>query len=173
MTSSQHSVESVSALFPGPGGACALVKDGQVIGKHAWGFADLEKRIPMTPDTVLPICSISKEFVCLVLGELLRQPEAPAKADKILRDLLPQSLSSNKDLTIERLSQMQSGIRDYWALTVLWGAQADGRFTLDKDAPESLKRLGSFHFAPGSRYSYSNVNFYILGRVALSLFENR
>jgi hypothetical protein len=49
---------------------------------------------------------------------------------------------------------------------VLWGAQPDQKFTLAKDAPAALERLGDFHFAPGTQYSYSNVNFYILGCVA-------
>ena len=164
-TDPQRIVESVSALKRGPGGLAALLRDGQVIGKHAWGYADLDRRVPMTADTIMPICSISKQFVCLALGDILRQPNGPAKADKALRELLPPSLSDNKDLTVERLSHMQSGIRDYWALTVLWGARHDQKFTLDQDAPASLQRLGNFHFAPGTEYSYSNVNFHLLGRV--------
>jgi CubicO group peptidase (beta-lactamase class C family) len=165
----QRLLESVSSQFRGPGGVCALLKDGEVIGQHAWGYADLEKRIPMTAYTILPICSISKQFVCLVLADLLREPGVAEKADAVLHEMLPQSLSDNKDLTIDRLAHMQSGIRDYWALSVLWGAQADGRFTLAEDAPKALPRLGNFHFPPGKHYSYSNVNFYILGRIAEEL----
>jgi CubicO group peptidase (beta-lactamase class C family) len=161
----QALTESLSTLYRGPGGCAALLKNGEVIGKHVWGYANLEYRIPMTSTTILPICSISKQFVCLTLGALLKSPEAAEKADAAMRSLLPDSLAGNKDLTIERLAAMQSGIRDYWALTVLWGAQYDGIFTLEKDALEALKRLGKFHFPPGSQYSYSNVNFYVLGRV--------
>lgn len=112
----QRLVESIPSLYRGPGGACALLKDGKVIGKHTWGYADLEKRIPMTADTIFPICSISKQFVCLVLAKILQEPGVTAKADAVMREMLPPSLSNNKDLTIERLSHMQSGIRDYWAL---------------------------------------------------------
>ena len=115
-TDAQRLVESISSLYRGPGGACALLKDGQVIGQHAWGYADLEKRIPMTPDTIFPICSISKQFVCLVLANILQQPGVAAKADAAMREMLPQSLANHKDLTLERLAHMQSGIRDYWAL---------------------------------------------------------
>ena len=163
-TNAQKLVESVSIQYRGPGGAAALMKDGEVIGKHVWGYANLEKRILMTADTILPICSISKQFVCLTLRALLEEPGATEKADKALRDLFAPGIA-DKDVTIERLAAMQSGIRDYWALTVLWGAQYDGVFTLEKDAPEALKRLGKLHFPSGSQYSYSNVNFYILGRV--------
>ncbi|KAK3049938.1 hypothetical protein LTR09_008858 [Extremus antarcticus] len=140
--------------------------DGKVIGQHVWGYADLEKRIQMENDTILPICSISKQFVCLTLAKIFEEDSAAAKADAALRDLLPATLADNKDLTVERLAAMQSGIRDYWALSVLWGAQVDQHFTLEKDAPAALQRLGKFHFEPGTSYSYSNVNFYVLGRIA-------
>ena len=164
-TDPQQLVESISSLCRGPGGACALLKDGHVIGQHVWGYADLEKRIPMAADTILPICSISKQFVCLVLANLLREPGVAAKADAAMRELLPPNLSSNENLTIERLAFMQSGIRDYWTLTVLWGAQPDGVFTVEKDAPVAMQKLGDFHFEPGTQFSYSNVNFYVLGLI--------
>lgn len=33
------------------------------------------------------------------------------------------------------------------------------------DAPQALDRIKSYHFAPGTEYSYSNVNFHVLGRI--------
>jgi CubicO group peptidase (beta-lactamase class C family) len=120
----------------------------------------------MTANTILPVCSITKQFVCLVLAKILREPGAAAKADATMREMLPSTQSNSKDLTIERLARMQSGIRDYWVLTVLWGAQPDGIFTVATDAPVALQKLGKFHFEPGAEYSYSNVNCHILGRIA-------
>lgn len=60
---------------------------------------------------------------------------------------------------------MSSGIRDYWAETVLWGSKPDGAFSATDDASAALDRTRSFHFEPGTEYSYSNVNFHILARV--------
>ena len=104
-------------------------------------------------------------MVCIVLTELIKE-HGPKFQDKIyaaLRELLPESLTSNKDLTIERLVGMQSGLRDYWALTALWGATPQDRFSIYQDAPEALKRLGKFHFAPGTQMSYCNSNFVAIG----------
>jgi hypothetical protein len=50
-------------------------------------------------------------------------------------------------------------------MTTLWGAHPDGQFSLLHDAPASLERIKSFHFSPGTEYSYSNVNFHVLGRI--------
>jgi hypothetical protein len=50
-------------------------------------------------------------------------------------------------------------------MTTLWGARYDDHFRLTIDAPRTLDRAHSFHFPPGTEYSYSNVNFYVLARL--------
>lgn len=49
--------------------------------------------------------------------------------------------------------------------TTLWGARPDDQFSISHDAPQALARIKSYHFAPGTEYSYSNVNFHVLGRI--------
>ncbi|KAK5126508.1 hypothetical protein LTR08_004760 [Meristemomyces frigidus] len=180
MTASTPNIESVLSGFPhlvrGPGGVAAVLKDGQVVGQSAWGYADLEQRIPMTAQTQFPICSISKQMVCLTMVSLERKPtslmlerkQEPAEQfEAELRKLLPHlaQAEDGHQVTVANLYNMQSGIRDYWAMTALWGARPDGIFSLLHSAPEVLDRIKSFHFAPGTEYSYSNVNFHVLGRI--------
>jgi len=57
-----------------------------------------------------------------------------------------------------------TGIRDYWAMTVLWGAKPDDPFSIAHDAPRALERTKSYHFETGREFSYSNVNFHIVAR---------
>ena len=167
-------LEEVPALYRGPGGAVAVFKDGKLVGQHVWGFADLDRRISMTADTVMPICSISKQMVCGLLTDLERNPtpammargEEPAKqlSDQLGQVLDPKMLQDT-GLTIRHLGNMQSGIRDYWALTVLWGAKPEGHFSVADHGPLVMDRIKSFHFQPGTEYSYSNTNFFVLARV--------
>lgn len=105
-------------------------------------------------------------MISLILEDLLREDQGKTfenALNEALHQLLPYNLVSNKDLTVERLVGMQSGMRDYWALTVLWGATPGDRFSIYQDLPEALKRLGDFHFAPGTQMSYSNTNFIVVG----------
>ncbi|KXG46268.1 Peptidase S12, aminopeptidase DmpB, domain C [Penicillium griseofulvum] len=157
----------------GPGGAIAVVKDGELIGQHVWGLADLENRIPMTVETQMPICSITKQFVCALLLDLERNP-TPALAAKgsvreqltaHLTEILSPELTRDGELTIERLCDMQSGLRDYWAMTTLWGSKPDDEFLIARDSAPMLAQTKSFQFQPGTEYSYCNVNFHILARV--------
>lgn len=55
--------QDVPAKFRVPGAAVAVLKDGEVIAKHVWGYANLETRALVTPNTIFPICSISKQYV--------------------------------------------------------------------------------------------------------------
>lgn len=113
----------------GPGGAFAIVQDGKLVAKHVYGFADLDRRIPITSDTIFPICSISKQMTCLVMADLAQRPtpsmirrggDVYEQMTAELKQWLPQLLGQDgADLQLEHLYNMQSGIRDYWYVAVL------------------------------------------------------
>jgi CubicO group peptidase (beta-lactamase class C family) len=120
-------LNSLPHLRRGTGGVAAVVKDGKVVGKKAWGYADLDLRVPMTTKTVFPICSISKQMVCLAMQSLLQKPTASMAERKEspeeqmeaeLHRLLPhlKDAEGGADLKVADLYNMQSGVRDYWAM---------------------------------------------------------
>jgi D-aminopeptidase len=147
----------------GPGGAVAVLRDGEVLARHCWGWADAERRIPFTPLTMSLICSITKQFTC---GLLLDQFPDPAVLNEDLRRRLP-ALAEGAP-TILDLAHNQSGLRDYWAVAMLYGAPVEGAFSL-RDAERIISRTRSLHFAPGTRYAYCNHNF----RLISDLIEQR
>jgi CubicO group peptidase (beta-lactamase class C family) len=162
--------------YRGPAGAVAVFKDGQLAGQHVWGFANLDERTPMAATTSIPICSISKQMVCAVLLDLLSNPTPAMTAaapdgdlaklftDK-MHDMLGLEFCQKNGLAVEHLCHNQSGIRDYWAETVLWGSKPDGPYSVEKDAADMRKRIKSLHFAPGTEFSYANTNFHLLARI--------
>lgn len=152
----EKAIRTLPARFKGPGGVAGVVKDGEILFRHAWGYADLDRHLPMTAGTLMPICSISKQFTCALLLDLVGDP---SRLDDKLEELLP-NLRGQRP-TIAQLCHNQSGLRDYWALTVLHGALAEGVFARE-DARPLLARMRSTHFQPGRHYSYSNGNFRML-----------
>ncbi|KAF2098805.1 beta-lactamase/transpeptidase-like protein [Rhizodiscina lignyota] len=170
-------IQLVPDAFRGPGGAAAVLKDGEVVARHVWGYADFEQRIPMSSQTQMPICSITKQMICRLLIDLEHSPP-PAMAGsggfkerlfEKLQDLLPEKLLHDNELTIDRLCDMQSGLRDYWALCMACGALPESRFSLSNDARQMIHWHKTFHFRPGSEFSYSNTNFYLLGHLIESV----
>ena len=123
---------------------------------HAWGYADMARRVGMSAGTLMPICSISKQFTCGVLLDVVGEPSV---LDDRVADFLPAFRGRRPG--VAELCHNQSGLRDYWALTVLHGAQPEGVFRRE-DARPLLARMQSGHFEPGSSYSYSNGNFRML-----------
>ena len=152
-------IEALPGRFRGPGGVLGVVIDGKVVARRAWGFASLESGQAMTASTRLPICSISKQFTCAAMLAACGEPET---LDRRLAAHLPNF--EGPWPTVRELCNNQSGLRDYWALTVLHGGRAEQVFSRE-DGPRAFARTRSLHFPPGTSYSYSNVNFRILGDI--------
>lgn len=158
-TALERALNRLPLGFRGPGGVAGVVKDGKVVARRAWGFADMYRRLPMTAQTRLPICSISKQFTCALL---LDQFGDPATLDDKVRDFLPDYRDPLP--TVSQLCHNQSGLRDYWALTVLHGAYPETEFRRE-DALPLIASAKTGHFPAGAHYSYSNGNFRILGEL--------
>jgi len=152
----ERAVADLPKRYPGPGGAVAVVKDGATVLAHGWGYANLETRAPYTTATLAPICSITKQFTC---ATMLSVAPDPSVLDGAAAAQLPR-LQGEKPSTRD-LANNQSGLRDYWALTVLVGAMPEGDFR-PADSARLLALTRSLHFRPGTHYSYSNGNFRIL-----------
>lgn len=154
-----RAVASVVRTHGGIGGGAAVLRDGEVLLRHSWGWADQERRIPFTPATLFRICSISKQFTCATL--LDRFPD-PSALDGDVKARLPR-LDGPAPRTAD-LANNQSGLRDYWATAMLCGSPVEAPFG-DAEAARLIGLTRSLHFAPGTRYSYCNQNFRILGDI--------
>ncbi|RID90129.1 D-aminopeptidase [Gemmobacter lutimaris] len=161
MRALDRALDLLPGQYRGPAGVAGVVKDGQVIARRAWGYADMVTRLPMTAARRMPICSISKQMTCALLLDLFDDPEELAP---LLPDLLPRFEGPLP--SIAQLCHNQSGLRDYWAVSVLQGAVPEGRCS----AAQGLALLATArdgHFAPGAYYSYSNGNFRLLAELIM------
>lgn len=155
----ENALDRLPLDHPGPGGVAAVIRDGTVIAARAWGHADITRHRPMTRAMRLPLCSISKQFTCGVLLAAIGEPE---RLDARLATLLP-ALQGPMP-SVRQLCHNQSGLRDYWALTVLEGARAEQTFRRE-DALPLVGAMRCGHFAPGTSYSYCNANFRLLAEM--------
>lgn len=159
----EAAVADLHRTYPGPGGAVAVLRHGDVLVRHAWGFANAERRIPFTPRTLFRMCSITKQFTCAALLDAMPDPTV---LDPELKARLP--LLGGPAPGILDLCHNQSGLRDYWAVAMLHGSPAEAPFG-DDDARAVIAGTRTLQFAPGSRYSYVNQNF----RLISDLLEER
>jgi D-aminopeptidase len=154
-----RAIEALPRAYPGPGGAVAVLREGEVLVRHAWGWANAELRVPFTPRTLFRMCSITKQFTCALVLDAFPDPSA-LDADVCAR--LP-NLAEPAPGALH-LAHNQSGLRDYWAVAMLHGAPAESPFG-DAEAARVIAGTRSLHFTPGTRFSYVNQNFRILSNI--------
>jgi len=152
-------VQDLPHTYPGPGGAVAVLREGEVVVRHAWGFANAERRIPFTPRTLFRMCSITKQFTCALVLDAFPDPSV---LDADVGAWLP-NLERAPPSALH-LCHNQSGLRDYWALAMLHGAPAESAFG-ELEAAQIISAAKTLQFAPGTRYSYCNQNFRLLSNI--------
>jgi CubicO group peptidase (beta-lactamase class C family) len=137
----------------------AVARDGQVVLAKGYGQASREDGIPTTADTPFAIGSVTKQFTCACIFLLAEEGKLSVQ-DKVAK-YYP-GLTRAGDITLYDLMTHASGYPDYYPLDFV-----DRRMR----KPVELDRLiqeyagGKLDFEPGTRWSYSNTGFIILGRV--------
>ena len=95
-----------------PGLAIAVIKDDKVVYAHGFGVKDVEKKLPVTPDTIFAIGSSSKAFTVFALGKLV--DEGKVEWDKPVRNYIPwfrlYDQSAGERLTVRDLVMHDSGL---------------------------------------------------------------
>lgn len=143
-----------------PGAAVIVVKDGKVLFRKGYGLADLELGIPIEPDMVFRLGSITKQFTAVAILMLEHQGKLSVKDD--ITKYLPDYPTHGQTITIEHLLTHTSGIKSYTSMPewlALWRKDMSLKELIDifKDQPPD--------FAPGEKWSYSNSGYILLGAI--------
>ena len=69
----EKQADELRTLLKIPGMSAVIVKDQKVLWAKGFGFADLENRIPATPDTLYHIASLTKTFAATLLMQLVEK----------------------------------------------------------------------------------------------------
>ena len=151
-----------AALKDGPfaGIAVAVSRGGKVVYQNGFGFADVERKIPVKADTRFPVGSITKPITCLAIQQLAdagRVDTAVATAR-----YLPGLAAPARDVAIRHLLDHTSGIENYIEMKDFPYRKPTG---LSRDDMTAFFAAKPLRFAPGENFSYSNSNTYLLGLV--------
>jgi CubicO group peptidase (beta-lactamase class C family) len=125
-------------------------------------MANLENGIPITPETVFYMASVSKQFTGYSIILLSRQGKL--KLDDDIRKHIPWVHDFGKIITIQHLLNHTSGLRDDITLAAVSGLGYDGMLT-QALAVNLIKNQTSLNFDPGEKYSYSNSNYVLLAEI--------
>jgi CubicO group peptidase (beta-lactamase class C family) len=112
-TSIDEPVEKIMKEGNMPGTSIVLIKGNQQVVIKSYGFADLENREPVTPETLFEIGSCSKSFTALAMLQLAR--DGMVKLDDPVSKYFPafkgKYNGKEYDISINQLLHHVSGIR--------------------------------------------------------------
>lgn len=152
-----------------PGIGVGIYKDGKVLLSEGFGFRDLEKKLPVTPNTLFAIGSASKAFTAMDVQILV--DEGKVDWDKPVQTYLPdfklKDEVATSRITVRDLVCHRSGLPRHDGL---WYGTSLTR----KDIYDRLRYL-DFSADFRSAFQYNNLMFltagYLVGRLTDSSWE--
>ncbi len=137
----------------------AIMKGGKVVLAKGYGKRSLQEERPVEPDTLFAIGSVSKQFTCAAI--LLLAEDGKLSVQDPVAKYYP-NLTRAKDITLLDLMNHVSGYPDYYPLDFV-----DRRMMKPIAEDELLRQyaFGKLDFEPGTKWSYSNTGYILLGRV--------
>ena len=142
-----------------PGCSLAVIKDGQIIYSRGYGMANLDYGIPIRPDTVFHIASISKHFAALAVTLLAH--EGKLSLDDEIQKYVPEVPDFGEKITLRHLIHHTSGLRDQWELLIAAGWRMDDVITME-DILELVSKQRELNFKPGEKHVYCNTGYTLL-----------
>jgi N-acyl-D-amino-acid deacylase len=159
-----------------PGAVLALSKDGRLVLARGYGWMSLLPRIPMQPDNLLGLASVSKPITALAILKLIEQGKLKLddRASDLLKHITPppgtRVDARLRNVTVRQMLNHSGG----WDRTrsgdpANWSPQISR--ALRVPPPLSPDQFLSFmlsirlDFDPGAKAVYSNVGYVALGGI--------
>ena len=155
----EYAIENLASATVG------VISGPNLVWTKSYGMADIENKVPATQDSTYRIGSITKQFTGVMLLQLVDQGKVHLSdpVEKYYPEIkkVANSYSYAPPITLIQLATHTSGLdREPGDVeTYTTGKVADWDKTL-------LAGLGltKFAYEPGTRYSYSNIGYAILGQ---------
>jgi len=131
---------------------------------RAFGYADLEKKVPLTPADHFRIGSNTKTFVISVLLQLVAEKKLSLD-DPLTRFSLGVTIPNAENITVRELCEMRSGLFEGYDTPEFekLNMKVPKDFNPRMIVAWAMKQKP--YFAPGTGYQYSNTNYLLLGMI--------
>lgn len=142
-----------------PGAAVLIARGDSVLYRKAFGLANLELNVPMKPENVFQLASITKQFTSVAILILMEQGKLS------IQDPLSKYIADyprGTEITLHHLLNHTSGIKDYTRIPEL-----RNRTRLDMTPEELINTFKNLplEFEPNEKYDYSNSGYVLLGYI--------
>ncbi|MGB7281157.1 MAG: serine hydrolase domain-containing protein [Candidatus Acidiferrum sp.] len=161
----ERKVDQVFAAYDkpdSPGCALGVVRDGNFIYKRGYGEGSLELGVPLTPESVFYMGSVSKQFTAASV--VLAAEQGYLSLDDDIRKYVPELPSYGKTITLREMLHHTSGLRDIFGLLFLAGRNAEDIHPTN-ELLDLIAHQKALNYQPGDEFLYSNTNFFLMSVV--------
>lgn len=130
---------------------------------HADGLADVGQGLPMTSATTLMAYSMTKTLTAAAVLQLVER-RLPRLSDEVA-GMLPAGVPFTARVTIQQLLTHTSGLPNPIPLRWVHLAEAAGQFDENQALARVLRGHSRLADPPGMRFRYSNIGYWLLGKV--------
>ena len=162
MESVKSSLAALTAASKVPGIEYVVVNADRVLFDYSGGWADIRRHVPLEADTTMMAYSMSKTITAVAVLQLVQAGSASLD-DSVARYV--DGLPYGPRVTVGQLLSHTGGIPN--PIPLRWvHAEAD-RESFDEDAALAavLRDHPRLVSEPGTRYAYSNIGYWLLGKV--------
>jgi CubicO group peptidase (beta-lactamase class C family) len=144
----------------GPGAVFLATKNGQVVYRKAFGKANLELNVAMSPEHVFQIGSMTKQFTAVAILMLMEAGKLQVEDD--ITTYIPTYPTHGQKITIHHLLTHTSGVKDFTSIKAIMEIA-----NRDLTPTELLEFFAAepMDFAPGEKFKYNNSGYVILGAI--------
>jgi CubicO group peptidase (beta-lactamase class C family) len=157
-----------------------LVRNGRIDYRRAFGFADLNARTPIMPDTQFLLASLTKQFTAMAIMILAERHKL--QFDDTLAKFCPEFPAYAHTITIRHLLNHTAGLTQY---DDILGVKLDENYFRSSKSPPAAHELTAaevlqilshqekLSFAPGDKFEYSDSAYVVLGQIVERLTGER
>ncbi len=143
-----------------PGCAVGIDRAGEPRFTRAYGSANLEFDIPITPATIFEAGSVSKQFTAA--ATVLLALDGKLRLEDDVRKYVPELPRYDRTITIRHLLNHTSGLRDWGEIVDLEGWPRGTRAFTQEDVLHVIQRQRVLNYPVGDRYAYTNSGYNLL-----------
>lgn len=131
--------------------------------EYAGGWADIGQKTPMTAGTTMMAFSMTKTVTAVAVLQLVEQ--GLLGLDDEIDRYLPDTPYRGRQITVRQLLAHTAGIPNPIPLRWVHLVKADETFEEGAALAEVLRANSELRSAPGEQYAYSNIGYWLLGRI--------
>jgi D-alanyl-D-alanine carboxypeptidase len=146
-----------------PGLQYIAVTADRVLFEHAAGWADIQGQKRMTVDTTLMAYSMTKTVTAVAILQLAEQ--GALGLDDTIDRYLPNTPYHGHGITLRQLLIHTSGIPNPVPLRWVHLATENSTFNESQALATVLRENPGLSFEPGHKFAYSNIGYWLLGKV--------